>query len=113
MQQLIQIFEDSGWRFSTPQQHHHTFARICNMVHCSSIRPPWGAGCVELSPEQVAQGVHRLHSHRYRIGLTEVTKAESKVQRVVDQISKGVQRKGPPLGMNGLGAVELNRLLMQ
>ena len=110
MQQLIQIFEDSGWRFSTPSS---TTTPLPAFAH-GSLQPDkttLGRWSVELSPEQVAQGVHRLHPHRYRTGLTEVTK-ERKVQRVVDQISKGVQRKGPHSG-NGLGAVELNRLLTQ
>ena len=113
VQELIQIFENRSRRFSTPQQHHHTSASTRNVAHGSAIRPSRRARGVELGAEQVTQGVHRLHSHRHRTGLTEITEAERKVQHVVDQISKGVQRKRPPLGVDRLGAVKLNRLLMQ
>ena len=46
------------------------------MAHCSTIRPSRGARGVQLGAEQVAQGVHRLHSHWYRTGLTKITEAE-------------------------------------
>ena len=105
VEQLVQIFKNRVRCLGAAKQDHHATPLGSNVLHCGTIGPSRHGFVIQACAQKIPQGIHRLHTHRYRTGRAEIPYAHGEVQGVIDEITEGVQGALTPLSVHGLGAV--------
>lgn len=113
MEQLPEICQDRGGRLRPAEQDYHPAIDTRYVLHGGAIRPSARAGGVQLRAQQISQGIDRLYPHGHRTIAFQISSTQREMQGVIDQVAEGIQAKWPPLGMNRVGAVQLDRLLVE